>query len=83
MIRKRGAYEDRLAGERTEDTLLSLDDAFGFVGNLLDPPRPQPPHRAKERRLKPVSSKERSNLTTSRWPQVRVVSPPMAFGARG
>jgi hypothetical protein len=40
VIRNRAAYDSRLAGVRTEDTLMELGEAFTFVGNLLDPPRP-------------------------------------------
>jgi hypothetical protein len=43
VVRNRAAYERSLAGLRAEDTLLALEAAFSFVGNLLDPPRPAPP----------------------------------------
>jgi hypothetical protein len=43
---QRAAYDKRLAGQRADDTLLAIGEAFERVGTLLDPPRPASPPAA-------------------------------------
>jgi hypothetical protein len=40
VIMNREAYSRRLAGDRADNTLLALGDAFAHVGTFVDPPRP-------------------------------------------
>ena len=60
------------------DRLASIDARYSELDRLLGDPEVMSDYEKIAE-----YSKERSNLTTPCWPQGRVVSPPMAFGARG